>query len=239
MFSDYFIQLSDQLKRDVSGKAGKTEAKKKGSREKNQKDVETFISFLQSHLPDFFSVSTGKVRSKKHFLNRGIDVLVYHKKLPMIEAMSGGYILSEYLYSFLSVEAELTARALSTHVAMTNALKTLYRMETGEGEDRIVKLYSILFAYDTEDSLDHIRTALLKVSSEKDIPVNGEADMVCVLNKGLIIKDWENGSYQVIETAEDTLMWFYILLLEYLDRDGAVGFDPRSYVKQEKDYRQY
>jgi hypothetical protein len=64
--------------------------------------------------------------------------------------------------------------------------------------------------------------------------------MICVLDQGIVLKDWENGgAYRGIETANDTLMWFYILLLEYLDRDGSLGFDPRSYVREPKEYREF
>ena len=239
MFSDYFIQLSDQLKKDQAERARKAGQKKTRVKEKDIGQYEGFYQFLKEHLPSFFEISPGGVRSRRHLMNRMVDLLIYHKKLPRIQEMSGGFVLSEFLYSFLSVEANLTAKSLSTHIAMTNALKTLVRLDTGAPEDHMIRVYSVLFAYETEDSLDHIRTGLLKISSEKDIPVSGETDLVCVLGRGMIIKNCENGSYQIIETEEDTLMWFYILLLEYLDRDGTVGFEARQYVKQEKEYRQY
>ncbi len=60
--------------------------------------------------------------------------------------------------------------------------------------------------------------------------------MVCVLNEGIIIKDWETQTYKIIETREDTLMWFYILFVEFLDRDSRLRLDLRKYLKEEKQY---
>jgi len=55
----------------------------------------------------------------------------------------------------------------------------------------------------------------------------------------LIVKDWESGGYRAVETGKDTLMWFYVLLMEYLDRDGKVGFDAREYIKSSREYKEY
>ncbi len=233
MFTDYFVKYSNKLKKGLL--AQKAEVRK----EKDLSVYKDFFTFMKDHLPDHFTVTTGKVRSRKHYLNRNVDMLIYHRKIPKIEELSGGYILSEFLYAVISTEQILSSRNLSTHIALTSALKTLYKTDKGAGDDEIVRMYSLLFAADSEESLEHVRNSLIRISAEKEVPVNCEVDLVCVLEKGIIIKNWESGEFRIIETGEDTLMWYYILLLEYLDRDGEVGFDVREYIKSTKEYKVY
>jgi hypothetical protein len=233
MFTDYFIKYTQKIKKSLSAE------KNEGKKEKDLAGFKEFYTFMKDHLPAHYTVGSGKIRSKKHFLNRTVDLLIYHKRVPKIEDLSGGYILSEFLYAIMSIENKLNAKNLATHIALTSALKTLYKADKGIVDTEIVRMYSLLFALDSDDSLENIRTALVRVSTEKEVPVNCETDLICVLDKGIIIKNWESGEFRIIETNEDTLMWFYILLLEYLDRDGEVGFDVREYIKNTKEYKVY
>ena len=209
-------------------------------KEKDLSIYRDFFSFLRDHMPAHYSLATGKVRNKKHLLNRNCDVLIYHKIIPAIVDMTGGYVLSDYLFAFMSLEFDLTRGGLITHANMTNALKSLYEGGSSGGENRIIPMFSILFAFKSTASLVDHRDDIARVSREKGITVNHELDLICVLGQGLIIKDWENeGGYKVIETGDDTLLWFYALLLEYLDRDGNVGLDPREYIKNSTVYKEY
>ena len=64
--------------------------------------------------------------------------------------------------------------------------------------------------------------------------------MLCVLDQGLLVKDWEaGGEYKAVETGSDTLMWFYILLLEYLDRENKLDLNLRDMIKTTKEYKEY
>lgn len=57
---------------------------------------------------------------------------------------------------------------------------------------------------------------------------------------GLLVKKWDGSrNYAAIETAESTLMWFFILMREYLDGDGAGSTDLRSLVLDQKEYTEY
>ena len=62
-------------------------------------------------------------------------------------------------------------------------------------------------------------------------------DLICVLDRGILIKDWERaGRFKVVETETDTLMWFYIILLEYIDREGRFQWNLRDYIKNTREY---
>ncbi len=239
MFTDYFAKKSEELIESVK-KYQQERGVVPPGKEKDLSIYRDFFAFLRDHLPGYFSLATGKVRNKKHLLNRNCDVLIYHKIIPAIVEMTGGYILSDSLFAFMSLENDLGRAGLITHANMTNALKSLYEAGTPGGDNRIIPIFSILFAFKSTAPLEDQRDEIARVSQEKGITLNHELDLICVLGQGLIIKDWENqGGYKVIETGQDTLLWFYALLLEYLDRDGNVGLDPREYIKNSTVYKEY
>ncbi len=239
MFQEYFTSQAEHLASSLEEKLNKKTAggAKKG---KELKAFIDFYTFLKNHIPANFSISSGKVRNKKHLLNRSCDVLIYNKWVPKLLDMTGGYVLSETLYTVMSLERKLTDTSILNHAVLTNALKTLYTGDLDTPESQIIPMYSILFAYDSDATLRNLKQSLKESSLEKEIPLNRQVDMICVLNRGLIIKDWEEGGdYKVVETGKDTLMWFYILLLEYLDRDGKVGLDVREYINNGEEYKEY
>ena len=75
----------------------------------------------------------------------------------------------------------------------------------------------------------------------KSIAGEYELDILVILNKGVIIKDWrEKRSFVGLETKKDTMKWFFILMNEYIDIDDRRELDLRKYILQ-KDiiYNQY
>lgn len=241
MFTEYFVQKANFLQ--TSFKDAKEERGGAAVLSKREKDVriyKEFFDFLREHLPHHFSLATGKVRSLKHLLNRNCDVLIYNKWCPKVLEMTGGYVLSDFLYAFMTIENDLNTQAIVTHSALTRAVKSLYATSKETKPNEIIPLFSILFAYNSSIPLLSHKVAMKDAAKEKEIELNHEIDMVCVLDQGIIVKDWEQmGDYNVIETGADTLMWFFVLLMEYLDRDGKVGFDLRSLIKNPKEYKEY
>ena len=66
------------------------------------------------------------------------------------------------------------------------------------------------------------------------------AYIIVILNTGIIIKNWrEKRSYIALETGKDTLMWFFILMCEYLDTEKEIEFDLRNYVQHREEYKEY
>lgn len=199
-----------------------------------------FYDFLRAHLPDDFALASGKVRNRNHILNRNCDLLIYRKWCLSYLQLTGDYILSDDLCVAISMEAELGMSQLTSYAALTQALKTICSQEKSGSGSRPVYTYSILFAYRSRHRLKTLKENLERVLEEKEIELNRQPDMICLLNQGLLIKDWEKGGqYRGIKTEEDTLMWFYILLLEYLDRDDKMNINLRRYIKGAKEYPEY
>lgn len=239
MFSDYFLAQSRQLQHAVQERLKQRGVQLPGK----QKDVRVYkelYDFFKDHLPAGYSFAVGKVRNRKHVLNKSCDLLIFKKWCKKFFDVTGGYVLADQLHVFVTIETDLTTAQLINHAALTEAVKTMYAADRGLDDTAIVPVYSVLLSYRSSIPILSHRVALEDAAREKDTPVTREPDMLCVLDQGIVLKDWESGGeYRGIETGEDTLMWFYILMLEYLDRDGSLGFDPRSYVKEQREYREF
>ena len=239
MFTKYFLEQSQELQRALQTRLNERGVQVPGK----QKDVRVYkelYEFFKDHLPGGFSYAVGKVRNRRHLLNKSCDLLIFKKWCKKFFDMTGGYVLADQLHCFMTVETDLSTAQILNHASLTEAVKTMYASDRELESNTIVPVYSVLFSYKSAIPLLSHKVALEDASKEKGIDVTHETDMLVVMDQGLVLKDWEGGGgYRGIETGEDTLMWFYILLLEYLDRDSQLGFEPRSYVKVPKEYREY
>ena len=238
MFSNYFIEQTKDLKESLA----KNIKKKKATAPGVQKDLSLFsklYSFLQGHLKDDFEVSTQKVRNHRQMIKKNCDIVIYKKWCEQYLNMTGGYVLTDNIYAAMSIDTNYTEQILRSHIALTQALKSLYLTQHQEAAQKIIPLYSILFVYHSSTSLVAIKQQIENNSQRKEIPLNQQLDLLCVLGKGLLIKNWEDeGSYIGLETGKDTLMWFYIILMEYLDRDEQTQINLRNYIKSTKTYNE-
>ena len=239
MFTDYFSAQAAELQKALDANLSRDGAKSP-ARGKDVGAFREFFGFLKDHLPAQFSLATGKVRGKKHLLNKGCDLLIYDRWCSRFLEMAGGYVLVDSVYAAVSLEKELTTQALNAHVSLSSAVKSLYHMSTESPDNQIVPLFTILLAYSSRVPLISHKTAIRDAAQEREVPIHMEPDMVCVMDQGMIIKDWENaGDYKVVETGPDTLMWFFVLLLEYLDRDGVMKYQLRDYIRGNRTYKEY
>ncbi len=234
MFSQYFKEQSKFLLESLHLKLEKKEITI--PKEKDLKLFKEFYEFIKDHIPPGFSLAMGKIRNRTHILNKNFDLIIYKKWCKNYLKLTGNHILLDQVFVVISIEAELTTDALLRHIEITRSLKLMYAMDYNLSEDRIIPIYSILFAYKSRIPILSHKLAISHTSQEKGIPFTHELDMVCILDDGLIVKDWEQSHNKIIETKEDTLMWFYILLIEYLDRDNDLKLDLRSYIKEQKEY---
>lgn len=234
MFEKYFIEqskfLSEALKRRI-------EQKEIGPADKKDiKLFKEFYDFIKDHLLTGYSLAIGKVRNRSYGYNVSCDLIVYRKWCKSLLKLTNGYIMVDDIYLFMSIENDLSTEALLRHVEMTRTIKTMYIMDHPEFEEKVIPVYSVLFAYKSRVPLLSHKISMINASSEKDIPLNQQVDLIAILDQGIIIKDWENGIFRIIETKEDTLMWFYILFTEFIDRENQFRLDLRSYIKNVKEY---
>lgn len=236
MFASHFRKETKALQEALS-KSLRKQGASAPEKPKNTKTYAAFYTFLRGHLSNEFTLSEGQVRNHRQVLKKNCDLIVYKQWCAQYLGMTGNYVLVEDIYAVMSLETSYRQQALGTHLSLTRALKSLYISQREEAARTIIPLYSIFFVYTSSVSLLAMKQQLTKYLDQKDIPLNQQIDLICVLDKGLIIKDWEKeGHYRGLQTEGDTLMWFYIILMEYLDRGGEKSLPLRDYVKSGRSY---
>ena len=245
MFSHYFTQKTKDLQEDLAKKTA-VQSKKQGERfdpKKIKKDLnlfEGFYGFLSNHLPLYLDLAIAKLRNSDYVLSKQTDLLIYKKLCPNYFELTNKCVLYDNLYTFMSLETELILSRLNAHLMLTKTVNSLGSQEPQEIEPTVK--YSILFAYGAKNTLAEIKENLLAATFENFEEDDSQIhciDMLCVLDQGLIIRDPSSDQhYKGILTQEDTLMWFYIMLLEYLNVESKYHIQLRDYVKVAREYEE-
>ena len=240
MFSNYFEDISKELKtklkKRLSIASQSSQAEAKESEHELYKDL---FLFFKEHFPEGLHVGPGKIRGKSHLLPKEVDCIFYKKWSNKLIEMCSGWHLIDYVIGIMSVERKLSTQALVNHINLSQAIKTLYAKTFNIKDNDYIPLCSFLWAYDNTIPLLSHQKAIYDAQEEKKVPFNCEMDMVVILDKGIILKDWENGKFKVIETGKDSMMWGYIIMMEYLGLDRSIPFSARDFIKRTEDYVEY
>ena len=237
MFSKYFSQQQTSILK--SKKNTPVKKPNQASKTKNLKAYRSFFSFLKDHLPYEYALATGKVRNHQKILSKNCDLLVYKKWCDAYLELSGGYVIVDDIYAFMTVEMAASPASLRAHVNLTSAMKNLKSSEIDaeKKQEELIPIYSVYFSYSSLQQLPDVKEALLSLCEEKKIPINERPDILCILDQGILVRDWEKGGdYRGLLTENETLMWFYILFLEHIDVKGGLSINLRNFVKSNRVY---
>jgi hypothetical protein len=99
---------------------------------------------------------------------------------------------------------------------------------------------SFIIGFNSIYTLAELKKSILEIYSKENVDPKFEFDVMIVLGEGVVIKDWrDRRSYIALETRNDSLKWFFILMNEYLEIEKTKKLDLRSYVKEKKHYTEY
>ncbi|MCL2025245.1 MAG: hypothetical protein FWG92_00360, partial [Leptospirales bacterium] len=108
-----------------------------------------------------------------------------------------------------------------------------------EADENIFRIPAFIIAGDGGYSIRDIKNDILNYYNNRNVDPECEFDILVILGRGLVVKNWRERVYIAIETLEDTLMWFFILMNEYIDIERRIEMDFRKYIKSEKNYAEY
>jgi len=259
MLTSYFKTFDDKLlkkskkkaaAKKTSGKTSGKTAKKKASAKSavvsSKLDLKQIIEALNNIIPSSLSLDAGKPIDSGGFAPEGVDLCIYKKYCNSIIDIMDGYVPYELLYGLVYLVEKLDKKELADTLSKVAAAKKLNRFVMGEEEttdeepEESIPVPSFIIVNDSQGSLMDVKNDVINYYMAKSVNHEYEFDIMMVINKGLIVKNWrEKRSYIAFETEDDTMMWFFILMNEYLDmeRDNAIDF--RKYIKKDIAYPQY
>ncbi len=242
MFSKYFENIGKILfkKPKTSGKenikgGGKTGSKKKKTDFRSLDDVKEVLNKI---IPAQFAVDSVRMIDPSGYSPEKVDLVAYKELYRDIVGIMNGYVPCELVYGTFHIYSALNRESLNDMIRAVVQAKKINRFTDREEKPALIPAFVI--AYDSEISLPDLKTGLIDNYMSISIDPSSEVDIVAVINKGLVIKNWrDKRSYIALETGKDTLMWFFILLNEYMDINKDNEFDLRNYVKKAEKYNEY
>jgi hypothetical protein len=237
MFSKYFeTVVSNFIKKPKAGKKGDKKEKSKGKTESI--DIDSLKESLNKIVSSNFIIDSNKMIDPSGYSPDDVDLIAYKELYRDIASIMEGYIPCELVYGTYTVTPELNKENLMDILRKVVQAKKINRYTDRETQPAVIPAFVI--AFDTNFNLADLKTSIIDNYMLMSADHASEVDIIAIFNKGLVIKNWrDKRSYIALETGKDTLMWFFILMNEYLDVEKDNEFDPRNYIKHAEKYNEY
>ncbi len=238
MLKSYFIDFNKKIVKKASvAKSAST----KGSAKKNSLNIDfnAFTEKLDGIIPRKLRVDSLKPVDSSGFSPDGTDLIVYSEYCRDIKTLLNGYIPYELIHGAFFLVNDLNKSSLADVFGRVATLKKINHFTDAAGTFNIPSF--IITNNNPDYTLSEIKNDVINYCMSKNISSESEFEIIMIHNTGLLIKDWHKGDHRFIglETGEDTMMWFFILMNEYLDVEREDVFDVRNYVRTEKSYNEF
>jgi len=247
MLSKFFEKYGDDFF-PTAPKKGKKTANKTTDSKKNQKntekldeklDIKNIIKKISEIIPTQFKVEKIKPINPKGYSPEGADFYVYLDFMEKITQIMGGYVPYELISGAFFLLDDLNKRAIPELLhKIANVKKIVKFTEADEEEPMIIP--SFVIVNKNKLSLLDIKNDITNFYLATSIDYSLEVDIIVILGQGIVIKDWrDKRAFIALETKDDSMIWFFILLNEYLDINRKKEVDFRSYLTKDVVYNQY
>ena len=213
--------------------------------------------FLKKYLPRNLDISTGTIIDSNGKQSKQIDIILSdYAKTPIFYEKEGiRTIPIESVYTIIEVKSFLDVRELNKSLENMKSIKSLEKKAFFEdkGDIKYVsnlygKEYDVwpinyyIFSFDSFDSvkLETILENMNMINKSNNLTIEKRIDSICILNKGVIINQRQNGQYSSIPESNSTLklvytpnnlLLFYNLIMIYLNQVHMPNFNFNKYLK--------
>ena len=150
-----------------------------------------------------------------------------------------GYVPYELLYGTFFVVPEINKKTLPELLNRVMTVKKLNRFSSNEVDDIQTVIPAFIISFGTDYSLLELKNEIINYYLANNVKSEFEFDLLMISNIGTVVKNWREGNFIALETKEDTGMWFFILMNEYLESEREIEIDFRKYVKKDIVYNEY
>lgn len=190
-------------------------------------------SYLKGYIPEKYCFAKGTIVDYKDIQSKQVDIIIHDKFITpyLIDMNSTKIIPIESVYGVIEVKSTLSKEELRKSIKNIESVRKLEK-KTITGVS--FPTAGLIFAYDSDSSLEAIYKNLVELSNESKI--ENRVSCLCVLNKGIIIPVDKNGMrqvslipnentvYAICKNSDDALLLFYLILTQILN--GITVFPP-------------
>jgi len=247
MFTNYFLDFNKKITKKTTtakstpdkGASTKSGAKASSKKSTGYIDIKAFLEKVNNIIPSSLKIDSLKPVDSSGFSPDGTDLIIYKEYCRDMNILMNGYIPYELIHGAFFIIKDLNKNSLAETFGKVAALKKINRFSENTGTFSIPSF--VIADNRSSYSLHELKNDIINYYLSKNITSESEFEIMMVHNSGLLIKDWhkEDRSYIGLETGDDTMMWFFILMNEYLEIEREDAFDIRSYVRTEKTYNEF
>ncbi|MCL2155756.1 MAG: hypothetical protein FWH53_08845 [Leptospirales bacterium] len=240
MFKNFFIDINKKVLKKSTASGGATEKGASKSKKGDLNiDTSALIERLNGLVPAKLKVASIKPIDSSGFSPDGADFIAYSEYCRDIDKLLSGHMPYELIYGAFFLVNSLNKNTLIDALNRVSAIKKIDHFTEDGGQFSIPSF--IIANSNKEYGLHELKNDIMNFYISKNVPTESEFEILMVYNEGLLVKDWNKGEHRYIglETGDDTFMWFFILINEYLDVEREDIFDARKYVRSEKVYNEF
>ena len=247
MFTKYFEEAQKQLvktraagqaKKPAKGKTQLKTAKTAAPGPDAKIDMHGLMKTVEGIVPPELGVGTLGIIDPSGYSPEGVDFITYRPLCRDMAAPMRGHVPSQLVYGTFHVCGDLGRESLQAGLNRVIQAKKL-NLFTEDRQD-LPAIPAFIISGGGSMRLEDVKDAIIDYYVSKSVDYVLEFDVLMILNKGLVVKNWrEKRSFVALETGAATLMWFYILMHEYLDMERGKSLDLRNYVKYTEKYAEY
>jgi hypothetical protein len=231
MLKAYFNDLNKVLSKKSSAKGTKKTSV--------TFDISLLMEKFEGIIPSELRISQARPINTTGFSPEGADFIVHKNYCRDFGTLFNGYVPFELIQGAFFFIPELKKNTLADALNRVSSIKKINRF-SDEEHNFSVPCFIVTTSV-PEYSLLDIKNDVLNYYISKGIGSEEEFELMMIYNHGILIKDWhsDNRRYVGLETGEDTLMWFYVLMSEYVSIERDDEFDMRRYIKSDKVYNEF
>ncbi|NOU67502.1 hypothetical protein GC096_26005 [Paenibacillus sp. LMG 31461] len=192
--------------------------------------------FLIKHLPNKYGIGNGQAISTEGGISKQLDCVIYDSNsCPLWFNEKTQIFPAESLCATVEIKSVLTKHKISESIENIASVKRL-KKESGtrailigiRDEEQVnPETLGCVFAFEAQQSLESIAKNINEAN--KKIPANERVNLVCILNKGVLVTVNKEGKVRlnppntepttmgIMEAKEDSLLLFFLFLNAYLN----------------------
>lgn len=199
--------------------------------ERGSSREEILLNYLKKYIPIKYEMNNGIVIDGTGQQSRQQDIVIYDafNSPVLLNMQSTKMIPIESVFSVIEVKSSLNKTEMNKCVSNISSVKSLIKNCLDEGGSPTA---GFVFAFTSSTSLETLLDNLVEANTQ--VEKHKHISAVCVLDKGIIVNLSKKGLEDITllpnedsipaivkNTAENNLMLFYLLLMQYLNQTSV------------------
>ncbi|QCJ42583.1 hypothetical protein FAY30_12060 [Bacillus sp. S3] len=199
--------------------------------ERGSSREEILLSYLRKYIPNKYEMNNGVIIDATGEQSRQQDIIIYDSfnSPVLLNMQSTKMVPIESVFSVIEVKSSLNKTEINKCVNNISSVKSLVKNSLDEINSPTA---GFVFAYTSSTTLETLLDNLVEANNQ--VEKHKQISALCILDKGIIVNVSKKGLKEITllpnedstpaiikNSAENNLMLFYLLLMQYLNQSSV------------------